>query len=76
MVCCLSPGEADAKVQEKQGEGVKNYNVKIILSFEKKDEEEEKDKESPEFCDLGILYDEGRKCVMKGKKVEICSNLE
>ena len=55
---------------------MKNYNVKIILSFEKKDEEEEKDKESPEFCDLGILYDEGRKCVMKGWKVEICSNLE
>ena len=63
----MYPGEADAQVQEKLGGGVKNYNVKIILSFEKKtEEEEEKDKEAPEFCDLGILYDEGRKCVMKG----------
>ena len=48
---------------------MKNYNLKIILSFEKKTEEEDKD--SPEFCDLGILYEEGRKCVMKGWKVEI-----
>ena len=50
---------------------MKNYNLKIILSFEKKEEGEDKDKESPEFCDLGILYEEGRKCVMKGWKVEI-----
>ena len=48
---------------------MKNYNVKIILSFEKKKEEEE-DKDKPEFCDLGVLYDEGKKCVMKGKKME------
>ena len=50
---------------------MKNYNIKIILSFGKKTEEEDKDKETPEFCDLGILYDGGRKCVMKGYKNEI-----
>ena len=65
----MEPGEADVQVTEILGGGVKNYNVKIILSFEKKKEEEE-EKDKPEFCDLGVLYDEGKKCVMKGKKTE------
>ena len=54
---------------------MKNYNVKIILSFGKNDNEEagkseeSEKKKLKEFIDLGIIYDEGRKCATK---VERC----
>ena len=51
---CLS-GEADPVVQEKSN--ASNYNIKIFLSVGNK-----------EIQDIGVLYDEGRKCVMKGLK--------
>ena len=64
-------GEADPRIQEKSG--MKNYNVKLILSFGKtehqetdKSEESEKKKKLKEFIDIGIIYDEGRKCATKG----------
>ncbi len=67
-------GEADPRIQEKSG--MKNYNVKLILSFGKNDKEEtdrseesEKKKKLKEFIDTGIIYDEGRKCATKGLKV-------
>ena len=61
-------GEADPRIQEKSG--MKNYNIKLILCFgknenEDKSEESEK-KKRMEFIDIGILYDEGRKCATKG----------
>jgi len=58
-------GEADPKVQEISG--LKNYNIKITLSppgeEDKKDEAEEN---KLGHRDIGIVYDEGRKCSMKG----------
>ena len=56
-------GEADPRIQEKSG--MKNYNIKLInkMTFGKKENESEK---SRQFVDIGILYDEGRKCVSKG----------
>ena len=51
---CLS-GEADPVVQEKSN--ASNYNIKIFLSVGNK-----------EIQDIGVLYDEGRKCVLKGLK--------
>ena len=72
MKHCLL-GEADPRIQEKSG--MKNYNVKIILSFGKNDNEEagkseeSEKKKLKEFIDLGIIYDEGRKCATK---VERC----
>jgi len=65
-------GEADPEVQKRSGE--KTYNVKLTLGFmDKEDNEregEEKEKEGDsdmfEFGDLGVIYDEGRKCSMKG----------
>ena len=68
MIEIFPPGEADPKVQEKSGKT--NYNLKIILSFEEKKENVESE-ESPEFIDLGILYDEGSKGILKGEKVQI-----
>ena len=67
-------GEADPRIQEKSG--IKNYNVKLVLNFGKneneamdKSEESEKKKKMMEFIDIGIVYDEGRKCAMKGLKI-------
>ena len=64
-------GEADPRIQEKSG--MKKYNVKLIISFGKneneetgKSEESEKKKKLMEFIDIGIIYDEGRKCATKG----------
>merc|ERR1711872_1071404 len=58
-------GEADPKVQELTG--MKNYNVKIKLSFVIEDEPAEDDSNKlPEFIDSGILYENGTKCVLKG----------
>ena len=64
-------GEADPRIQEKAG--LKNYNIKIILNFgikmkEEKDKSEDsgKKKKMTDFVDIGILYDEGRKCATKG----------
>ena len=56
---------------------MKNYNVKLILRFGRnendetdKSEESENKKKLKEFIDIGIIYDEGRKCATKGLKVE------
>ena len=60
-------GEADPRIQEKSG--MKNYNIKLInkMTFGKKENEEtDKSEKSRQFVDIGILYDEGRKCVSKG----------
>ena len=52
---------------------MKKYNVKLIISFGKneneetgKSEESEKKKKLKEFIDIGIIYGEGRKCATKG----------
>ena len=47
-------GEADPAVQERSGD--KSYNMKLTMLYKK----------SVEFSDLGILYDMGRRCCMKG----------
>jgi len=52
-------GEADPKVQEMSG--MKNYNMKIGLNFAKEDAQK-----APDMIDLGILYDNGNKSVLKG----------
>jgi len=65
-------GEADAEVQKRSGE--KTYNVKLTTGFMDKEEninkEEEKGEDSDlkmfEFENLGVIFDEGRKCSMKG----------
>jgi len=58
-------GEADPKVQELTG--LKNYNIKIKLSFVIEDEPaKDGDNKLPEFIDSGILYENGNKCVLKG----------
>ena len=60
-------GEADPKVQELAG--LKNYNIKIKLSFVIEDEPaKDGDKKVPEFIDSGILFENGNKCVLKGKE--------
>ena len=46
---------------------MKNYNIKIKLSFVIEDEPAEDDSNKlPEFIDSGILYENGTKCVLKG----------
>merc|ERR1712179_219682 len=63
-------GEADPEV-EKRSEG-KTYNVKLTVSIgdtkkeEKKEEDGECDAPKMEFSDLGVIFDGGRKCSMKG----------
>jgi len=63
-------GEADPEV-EKRSEG-KTYNVKLTVSIgdtekeEKKEEDGEGDAPKMEFSDLGVIFDGGRKCSMKG----------
>ena len=60
-------GEADPKVQELAG--LKNYNIKIKLSFVIEDEPaKDGDKKVPEFIDSGIMFENGNKCVLKGKE--------
>ena len=60
-------GEADPKVQELTG--LKNYNIKIKLSFVIEDESaKDGDNKLPEFIDSGILYENGNKCVLKGEE--------
>ena len=57
----------DQRIQEKTG--IKNYNIKIFLMFSKRDETEGSDQSEEkgfEFIDLGVLYEQGRKCVSKG----------
>ena len=62
-------GEADPRIQEKSG--MKNYNIKLILCFGKNENEDKSEKKKGmEFIDIGILYDEGRKCATKG--VNMC----
>ena len=49
--------------------GLKNYNIKIKLSFVIEDETaKDGDKKVPEFIDSGILFENGNKCVLKGKE--------
>jgi len=64
-------GETDSEVEKRSGE--KRYSVKLTISLAGDDNEaEEAEKEEPEkmkkmeFSDLGVFYDEGRKCSMKG----------
>merc|ERR1719427_995517 len=64
-------GETDPEVEKRSGE--KHYNVKLTISLVGDEEEaEETKKEEPEkvkkmeFSDLGVFYDGGRKCSMKG----------
>ena len=45
--------------------------MKLVLSLrsvraEEQEEQEEAGEDKPQLTDLGILYDQGRKCVMKG----------
>ena len=61
-------GLADDRVQGKTG--LKNYNIKLILSLSSGEgnsgDSDTSGEKKPEVTDLGILYDEARKCVMKG----------
>ena len=61
-------GEADQRVQGKTG--LKNYNIKLVLSLKsgdgKSEDSDSSGEKPPEVTDIGILYDEARKCVMKG----------
>ena len=69
---CLAPGEAPEEVKERTG--LRTCNVKLVLSLrsvraeeqEEQEEQEEAGEDKPQLTDLGILYDQGRKCVMKG----------
>ena len=50
---------------------MKTYNVKLIMSFTEDNTETEEAQEGEtekkfEFSDHGIVYEEGRKCSMKG----------
>ena len=47
---------------------MKNYNIKIKLSFVIEDEQPAEDDSNklPEFIDSGILYENGTKCALKG----------
>jgi len=61
-------GEADPEV-EKRSKG-KTYNVKLTISVGDPTQEIEKEEEGGakkmDFSDLGVIFDEGRKCSMKG----------
>jgi len=63
-------GEADPEVQKRTG--IRNYNIKLTISFmdESNKEEDEKEGQSEgmkwKFSDHGVVYAEGRKCSMKG----------
>ena len=50
--------------------GLKNYNIKLVLSItsgnRKSEDSDSSGEKKPEVTDIGILYDEARKCVMKG----------
>ena len=51
---------------------MKNYNIKLLLSFVKHQEDQDDqsgNEKGFEFVDLGILYDGGRKCVTKGLEI-------
>ena len=66
---CLAPGEAPEEVRERTG--LRTCNVKFVLSLrsvraEEQEELEEVGEDKPQLTDLGIIYDQGRKCVMKG----------
>ena len=54
---------------------MKNYNIKLMISFVKQEQPQEDKTDSGaegqkgfEMIDLGILYDGGRKCITKGLK--------
>jgi len=61
-------GEADPEVEKRSGG--KTYNVKLTLRIVNKEENNEKegvaDAKNFEFCDLGVIFAEGRKCSIKG----------
>ena len=78
---CLAPGEAPEEVRERTGLGT--WNVKLVLSLrsvraEEQEEQGRSGEDKPQLTDLGILYDQGRKCVMKGgySCQEIFSNVK
>ena len=51
--------------------GLKNYNIKLVLSLTsgdgKSEDSESSGEKKPEVTDIGILYDDARKCFMKGE---------
>ena len=55
--------------------GLKNYNIKLVLRLTsgdgKSEESQGSGEKKPEVTDIGILYDEARKCVMKGSEKSI-----
>jgi len=60
-------GEADPEIEKRSG--FKHYNVRLTMTFmgdENEVEKEGSEKKKMEFNDLGVLFDEGRKCCMKG----------
>jgi len=60
-------GEADPEVERISG--VKCYNVKLTATMpgsQKETAKEESEKKKMEFVDLGVIYDEGKRCSMKG----------
>ena len=66
---CLAPGEAPQEVRERTG--LRTCKGKLVLSLrsvraEEQEELEEVGEDKPQLTDLGIIYDQGRKCVMKG----------
>jgi len=58
-------GEADEEVEKRSGG--KHYNVKLTINFTDQDiEKDSGDTQKIKFSDLGVIFDEGRKCSIKG----------
>ena len=66
----FSTGKADPEVEKRSGS--KHYNAKLTMSFieeedkEAEEEEKEESEKKMEFIDLGVIFDDGRQCCMKG----------
>ena len=62
----MLPGEADSQVQEISG--IKNNNIKLILSLVPMEEDDDFETlKQGQFATLGVVYDEGRQVSMKGQ---------
>jgi len=57
-------GEADPEVEKISG--MKCYNVKMTIHMPGSEKEAESEKKKMEICDLGVIYDNGKRCSMKG----------
>jgi len=60
-------GEADPEVEKRSKDKI--YNVKITISIVDPQQEKEKEEDGGAkntYSDLGVIFDEGRKCSMKG----------